>query len=126
MENGFEKESRFISVFGKYDANTDREPVRSRPPIPINKIPLPLSIQPIQRLILLKNEMKRSIANADMINGIASPAEYAIRREVPAPQLELVAAIVKIAAKIGPMQGVHPAPNAIPTNNEPMFLVERF
>ena len=70
--------------------------------------------------------MKRSIANADMINGIASPAEYAMRRDVPAPQLELVAAIVRIPARIGPMQGVHPAPNAIPTNNEPIFFVERF
>ena len=92
----------------------------------INKIPLALSIQPIQRLILLKNEMKRSIANADMINGIANPAEYAMRRDVPAPQLELVAAIVKIAANIGPIHGVQPAPKAIPTNKEPIFFVERF
>ena len=94
--------------------------------MPISKIPLALSIQPIQRLILLKNEMKRSIANADMINGIANPAEYAMRRDVPAPQLELVAAMVKIAANIGPMHGVQPAPNAIPTNKEPIFFVERF
>ena len=92
----------------------------------MSNIPLPRSIQPIQRFILLKNVMKRSIANADMINGIASPAEYAMRRDVPAPQLELVAAIVRIPARIGPMQGVHPAPNAIPTNNEPIFFVERF
>jgi len=92
----------------------------------MSNIPLPRSIQPIQRFILLKNVMKRSIANADMINGIARPAEYAIRRDVPAPQLELVAAIVRIPARIGPIQGVHPAPNAIPTNKEPIFFVERF
>ena len=92
----------------------------------ISKIPLALSIQPIQRLILLKNEIKRSIANADMINGIANPAEYAMSSDVPAPQLELVAAIVKIAANIGPIHGVQPAPKAIPTNKEPIFFVERF
>lgn len=92
----------------------------------MSKIPLPRSIQPIQRFILLKNVIKRSIANADMMNGIASPAEYAMRRDVPAIQLELVAAMVRIHARIGPIQGVHPAPKAIPTNNEPMFFVERF
>ena len=62
-------------MFGKYDASTDNEPVSSNPPIPMSNIPLPRSIQPIQRFILLKNVMKRSIANADMINGIASPAD---------------------------------------------------
>ena len=67
----------------------------------MSNIPLPRSIHPIQRFILLKNVMKRSIANADMMNGIANPAEYAIRSDVPAIQLELVESTKTVPPAIG-------------------------
>ncbi len=43
-------------------------------------------------------------------------AEQRARRATPPP---CVAAYVRMLPRIGPMHGVHPAPNAIPTNNCP-------
>ena len=56
-----------------------------------------------------------SIATAEIKNGIANPAEYIPSKAAPVITDELVAAIVRIPARIGPIHGVQPAPKAIPT-----------
>ncbi len=96
-------------------------PVSKTNPNPINKNPEIFSISNNFVLIFEKNIKNRSIAIAEIKNGIANPAEYIPSKPAPVITDELVAAIVRIPAKIGPIQGVQPAPKAMPTINGPNF-----
>ena len=89
-------------------------PVSKTIPNPINRNPEILSINNNFVLIFEKNIRNRSIATAEIRKGMANPAEYIPSKPAPVITDELVAAIVRIPAKIGPMQGVQPAPKAIP------------
>ena len=52
------------------------------------------------------------------MNGIANPKEYKINKKIAFPKVSSIAANARIDPKIGPIHGVHPKPNAIPTNIE--------
>ena len=60
------------------------------------------------------------MASADIINGMASPDKNKLTRSnIPSYRDVVTAATVRIVASIGPMHGVHPAPNPMPINREP-------
>ena len=80
-------------------------PVSKTIPNPINKNTDIFSISNNFVLIFEKNIKNRSIATAEIRKGMANPAEYIPSKPAPVITDELVAAIVRIPAKIGPMQG---------------------
>ena len=80
-------------------------PVNKTTPNPINKNPEILSINNNFVLIFEKKIRNLSIAIAEIKNGIANPAEYIPSKVAPVITEELVAAIVRIPARIGPIHG---------------------
>src|ERR1043166_4301806 len=57
--------------------------------------------------------MNCSMATAARTNGTASPSEYALKRTRPRDRSASVAVYVRMPPRIGPMHGLHPAPNAM-------------
>ena len=75
---------------------------------------LGLFINTIPARIRWNSPTNRSIATAASTNGNASPIEYAPSSITPRDTSASDAAYVRMAPRIGPMHGVHPAPNATP------------
>jgi len=67
--------------------------------------------------------VKLPIANAVNIKGTARPNEYTESRRIPFSMVSKLLAYISIEDKIGPMQGVQPAANAIPISIEPNLPV---
>ena len=63
--------------------------------------------------------IKLPIASAVSIKGTARPNEYTESKSIPRPMVSKLLAYISIGDKIGPMQGVQPAANAIPIKTEP-------
>jgi hypothetical protein len=108
-------------------SKADSVPVISVNILVINIIPTPIRSAALARLTqgshlrnFLNTTKNFSTAIVDKIKGIANPAEYTANRLIPVIRDELDAAMVNMLAKIGPMQGVQPAPNPIPIMNEPI------
>ena len=76
-------------------------------------------IQFICRFMRPKKSRNRSTATAASRNGTARPSEYAEQQQTPRDTSACVAAYVRMLPRIGPMHGVQPAPNAIPTSSVP-------
>ena len=56
-----------------------------------------------------------SVKAAASTNGTPSPSEYVDSNTTPLATVADVALTVRIAPRMGPMQGVHPKPNANPS-----------
>ena len=87
-------------------------------PSPTSTAPDILSIILPRRAIFTMRGEILSKAKATIRNGTASPREKTASNNAPAPTLPDAVAISKIEPRIGPIQGVHPTPNAIPSNKE--------
>ena len=87
--------------------------------IPVNNKRTPPTFVIIDKyfLILLENIKNLSIKIPEIIKGNASPNEYEESNIMLSLIFASTTAIVKIDPRIGPMQGVHPKPNAEPTKN---------
>ena len=89
-------------------------------PITINKHPLIFVIKGSLFLNHFAVTRKRSKKSEVKINGIPSPIEYITRYRAAISVFPLCIARAKIPARIGPIHGVHPAPNATPAKNAPI------
>lgn len=85
----------------------------------MRKLPLTMDIALICFFIPLKKPKNLFMAIAESMNGIPRPREYALSNAIPFPIVSEVLAYKRMEASIGPMQGVQPAANTIPTNIEP-------
>ena len=88
-------------------------------PIKINRMPLRVDIIGKYLKIAFLCFVKLPIASAVNTNGTARPKEYTDSKRIPFPMVSELLAYISIEDKIGPMQGVHPAANAIPISIEP-------
>ena len=85
--------------------------------IPVNnKIKPPIFvIDDMYFFKLLEKDKNLSIKIPEIINGIAKPNEYNESSNILLLVFSSIAAKAKIEPRMGPMQGVHQKPNAIPT-----------
>lgn len=85
----------------------------------MRKSPVTIETARIYLLSLLKYLRKVLIPSEVSKKGMARPAEYATKRAIPDHADSEVAATAKMAERIGPIHGVHPAAKPIPTRKEP-------
>ncbi len=71
------------------------------------------------RLKRSKNGTNRWIASELTKNGTASPSEYAASIRIPVDAVCETEANVRMDPRIGPIQGVQPAANVMPTSTAP-------
>src|SRR5690348_7019283 len=112
--------NRGVSPWSQLASKVKRS-VTSRRPRTIKRTPATRSTHTIYGRNRWNQTRNRSNATAATRNGTARPRAYAVRRPAPWARLACAAAIVRIAPRIGPMQGVQAAPNATPTTADPAY-----
>ena len=87
--------------------------------IPVNNkiVPPNFVITDIYFLKFFENNKNLSIKIPEIIKGMAKPKEYVDNNIIPLPIFSSNVANVIIDPRIGPIQGVHPNPKAMPTIN---------
>ncbi len=69
--------------------------------------------------VFFKNPRMEWTKNERIINGSAMPDEKMARRRTPCETVSWLPARKRMEVSMGPMQGVHPAANAMPIKNVP-------